>query len=46
MFASDLARIESTRSDLKDRNIAMKKDLIASQEEVKTLTTTMKDLGM
>lgn len=45
-FASDLACIESTRAELKNQNTKMKKELDASQEKVKSLTDTMKDLGM
>ena len=44
-FASDLARVESSQSELKTKNIQMKKELDVSQEQVKNLTATMKDLG-
>ena len=41
-----MARIESTHSDLKVKSVEMKKELVASQEHIKTLTATMKELGM
>ena len=45
-FASDLARVESTRVELRNQNTKMKKELDASQEKVRSLTDTIKDLGV
>lgn len=51
-FASDMAQVKSTHTDLKarntwlkDKNAEIKKELVASQETINSLTSSMKDLG-